>query len=353
MMCILKTKNLRTYIEICQVCNLTCTHCYNASTQTSNSPFMSFDLFTRIIDNITDSGISTFAISGGEPLLHPEITRMLEYVLFKEEVYSITLVTNGTLIKQKIPTELLSHANLNIQISMDGGSAYYDDLVRGKGHFDTVMSNIEYLQTINHNISIHMVITGVNYQSIEDLIGFCERNSIGFSFSMVNCLGRASYNWEELEIRYDTLKKIMSLFNVCKDKYHLDDHLIPKGTRYCPIVLKQPLENTLIKQNGTVYPCHVLYADSFCIGDLNKKDYNEIIDYNKNQTLHSISALFSIRNKLLFQNNKQCLGCLIRSVCGGGCPGIAFNNNGFFEPDGNCFLRKTEAIKVLMSENQL
>lgn len=63
------------YLEITSKCNLRCLHCYNESGILKNE--ISFELFKRLIDEFDEKPDITF--SGGEPLLHPDIWKMLEY----------------------------------------------------------------------------------------------------------------------------------------------------------------------------------------------------------------------------------------------------------------------------------
>lgn len=85
------------YLEITSKCNLRCLHCYNESGILKNE--ISFELFKRLIDEFDEKPDITF--SGGEPLLHPDIWKMLEYAQDKINNDSV-LITNATLITDEI-----------------------------------------------------------------------------------------------------------------------------------------------------------------------------------------------------------------------------------------------------------
>jgi MoaA/NifB/PqqE/SkfB family radical SAM enzyme len=59
---------------------------------------MSLDLFARIRDELLDSEVREVTLSGGEPLLHPDIGQMVER-LASVAPY-VTLVSNGVLLTE-------------------------------------------------------------------------------------------------------------------------------------------------------------------------------------------------------------------------------------------------------------
>lgn len=100
------------YLEITSKCNLRCLHCYNESGILKNE--ISFELFKRLIDEFDEKPDITF--SGGEPLLHPDIWKMLEYAQDKINNDSV-LITNATLITDEIAKKLTA-SGIGVQVSL-------------------------------------------------------------------------------------------------------------------------------------------------------------------------------------------------------------------------------------------
>src|SRR5262249_28309840 len=78
------------------LCNLTCTHCINASGP--REPWLAplpGDTARRYIDEAAALGVKEVYFTGGEPFLHAEILPLLAYAL---ERVPMTVLTNGTLI---------------------------------------------------------------------------------------------------------------------------------------------------------------------------------------------------------------------------------------------------------------
>ncbi len=96
-------------------CSLNCKGCSNmmpeyksrksAYFREKNAILRDIDAFTETVDEILNC-----RILGGEPLLHPDIAEILEYLLSKKNIGSIHIITNGTIIpKEKLIDVLKNH----------------------------------------------------------------------------------------------------------------------------------------------------------------------------------------------------------------------------------------------------
>src|SRR5262245_54322026 len=74
-------------------CNLACGYCneYN-----DHSPPVPTDEMFRRVDKLAELGTAVITISGGEPLLHPELPQIIERI--KSHGMVCTLITNGYLL---------------------------------------------------------------------------------------------------------------------------------------------------------------------------------------------------------------------------------------------------------------
>ena len=95
-------------------CNLACTYCNEYDDFSNPVPL---DAMLRRVDKLASFGTAMITVSGGEPLMHPELDQIIAYI--RERGIMSTLLTNGYLLtKQRI--ERLNGAGLEyMQISID------------------------------------------------------------------------------------------------------------------------------------------------------------------------------------------------------------------------------------------
>ncbi|MDP4146604.1 MAG: radical SAM/SPASM domain-containing protein [Bacillota bacterium] len=83
------------YIEITNVCNLSCSFC----PETLRKPeFMTIETFSNVLDQIKGHAEHIYFHIKGEPFLHPDIDKFLD--LSYERGFKVNITTNGTLINK-------------------------------------------------------------------------------------------------------------------------------------------------------------------------------------------------------------------------------------------------------------
>src|SRR6476619_1235124 len=70
-------------------CNLACTYCNEYDDH--SDPVPTEEMFRRV-DKLAELGTAVITISGGEPLLHPDLARIIERI--KQRGMVCTLITN-------------------------------------------------------------------------------------------------------------------------------------------------------------------------------------------------------------------------------------------------------------------
>jgi len=99
-------------------CNLTCAYCHEYE---PGAPLVPFDVLARRIDRLGELGAFTFDLLGGEPLMHPDIVRLVARIkATRGGVNFATIITNAF----KLTPELVdgfNDAGLDcMQVSIDG-----------------------------------------------------------------------------------------------------------------------------------------------------------------------------------------------------------------------------------------
>jgi len=125
--------------ETTQRCNLKCVHCRCSSELTSSSgDFNTAEAFT-LIDDICELSKPVLVLSGGEPLMRPDIFEIAEYGTSKG--LRVCMATNGALVTNEI-CEGMRKADLKmVSLSLDGPTAaVHDDFRQCEGAFEGVMN---------------------------------------------------------------------------------------------------------------------------------------------------------------------------------------------------------------------
>lgn len=95
-------------------CNLACSYCNEYDSISNPVPT---DVMLARIDQLADLGTSIVTISGGEPLLHPELEKIIERI--RRRGMLAGLISNGYLLS-RVRIESLNRAGLDhLQISID------------------------------------------------------------------------------------------------------------------------------------------------------------------------------------------------------------------------------------------
>lgn len=109
---------IRYVLTLTNDCNLSCPFCFMEKVKPENA--MNIDDWIKVIDQLPD--YARVILFGGEPLFYKDFDKIYKYVA---ERFKCTIVTNGTLLNEKIIDLLLSKNGLHelaVSIDMIGNS---------------------------------------------------------------------------------------------------------------------------------------------------------------------------------------------------------------------------------------
>ncbi|GAB4542831.1 MAG: hypothetical protein Fur002_13820 [Anaerolineales bacterium] len=170
-------------------CNLNCAYCEDFGARrnhqvTQTPPLEDAKKILRVIR----SGVDRLWLTGGEPLLHPQILDLLAYAKNELKFRQISLITNGTLLSEHLkPSNLLSFLDRLI-ISLDSLDASALNAVSlPAAHAENVIANAQAAAKLQKSrrfqLSLNAVITPETLPHMDNLIQFCEENKIWLSLS--------------------------------------------------------------------------------------------------------------------------------------------------------------------------
>jgi MoaA/NifB/PqqE/SkfB family radical SAM enzyme len=127
------------YLETTNRCNLLCTTCPRTYADLEPEADMSWELFTRIVDQVPN--IARVVLHGvGEPMLVKELPRMVRHL--KARGAYVLFNTNGTMLTAKRGRELCDTGLDELRVSLDAADARTFVLVRGKDYFNRIVRNV-------------------------------------------------------------------------------------------------------------------------------------------------------------------------------------------------------------------
>lgn len=169
------------YFYLTQGCNLGCKHCWlNPPIENGplKYPFLDTGDFIRVVSEAGPLGLRSVKLTGGEPLLHPDISAILDHISAGD--LSLTLETNATLITDAIAEKLAAIRNCNVSVSIDSIQAETHDAIRNRpGCFDKTVHNIRKLA--RHRIPFQIIASLLpeNRHEIIDILHFAETLGAG------------------------------------------------------------------------------------------------------------------------------------------------------------------------------
>ncbi len=176
--------------EVTRSCNLFCAHCRGSAAPASYSDELTTDECFRLVDQILEVGRPIIILTGGEPLVRPDVLQIAKYAVSKG--LRVVMGTNGTLVTEEIAWKLKEVPVSRLGISLDFPVAELQDEFRGQtGAFAAVMAGIANAQKAGIEIQINSTITKLNVSYLEDLVALAlKMGAVAFHPFMLVPTGR-------------------------------------------------------------------------------------------------------------------------------------------------------------------
>lgn len=183
----------QVYFYLTEGCNLACRHCWIApkyQTADRSYPGLDFDLFRSILKQAKPLGLRSVKLTGGEPLMHPQIRDILE--LIRSSDLRLGMETNGVLCVPELARVIATCKNPCVSVSLDGVDAETHEWVRGvKGCFEAALNGIRNLVDAGLKPQIIMTIMRHSKHQMEAMVRLAESLGAGsVKFNLVQPTAR-------------------------------------------------------------------------------------------------------------------------------------------------------------------
>lgn len=332
-------------LDVTSLCYGACEHCYKPKNDTYHFPVRHLE---ELLVQAKTLGVANLTITGGEPLLHPEFSRIMILARTVSD-WTIKVITAGQGSSTEIVDALMENADI-VQVSLDGADKDTNDLIRGEGAFESAVTLLKCLHEHKDRdrkkvgISFTPLPQNINQMQELDELGY----ALGVDFIHFNHLKRPANssrdmsNYSKLNSQHLFKKAIGNFDELTVKMWGESREVVLSGVK--PISLDPSfavwydLFNVVKKSNcgagittlsitekGDSYPCAGLqgFPETHLGNWIRERDLPELYSRARkwNESVFSVDACH------------QCKTCHFRYLCGGGCRARA---DSLAEPDIMC-----------------
>jgi MoaA/NifB/PqqE/SkfB family radical SAM enzyme len=207
-----KPSMLITNLMITNRCVQNCLQCGIPQQRTKNE-FMTFEDYQIILERLIRQGTLGLTFSGGEPMLHPDIERLIAYA-HQKKFLRLHILTTLYYSDQKLDTliNLMEKYPLSLSCSFDGFGETADYLRGAKNVAETVEKNMRKLDShlknkgIKRKLGINIVASQLNLKEIPRVFKLVEE--LGWKANLDIYRWRASNQTECDELKITDLAEL-------------------------------------------------------------------------------------------------------------------------------------------------
>jgi len=188
------------YILITMDCNNDCLFCSIPKKEL----YLSYDEIIVKIDKYKKENFEQITITGGEPTLHKDLFKIINYV--KKKHMAVRLVTNGINLNEKFVQDLV-RLNLNyLTVSVHSLNLENAKKISNNSDYDLnkIIKNIKYAVSLGLKVYFNFTVNNLNYKELPNISKFLVKEIPKIhmiNFNYVDLWGNATVN-QSLDLRY-------------------------------------------------------------------------------------------------------------------------------------------------------
>lgn len=192
-------------------CNLTCKHCYSISADKDFAGELDTAEVYTVMDDLKNFGVPVLILSGGEPLLRPDIFEISHRA--RAMGFYVGLSSNGTLIDESNIDAIAAVGYNYVGISIDGIGATHDKFRRMEGAFDKAMHGIRLCHERGIKVGLRFTLTQDNAAELPQILQLMEDEDIDKLYlSHLNYAGRGNKHRKDDVVHQITRQAMDLLF---------------------------------------------------------------------------------------------------------------------------------------------
>lgn len=187
-------------ISVTDRCNLRCVYCMpeEGVQFAESSTLLSYDEIEKIVKVGASLGIKKLRITGGEPLIRPDLDKLIKKLSSIDGIEDIALTTNGVFLEQY--AHKLKAAGLNrVNISLDTLDPVRFKFIARNGDLNKVLRGIKAAAEVGFTpIKLNTVLLkNVNEDEIKHFLKLAKDYPLHVRFIEYMPIGHADENWKK------------------------------------------------------------------------------------------------------------------------------------------------------------
>ena len=167
---------MRLQWHITNQCNLRCRHCYQETYDDKELDYRQLlailqqyaDLLEVLSNNAGTRIRGRIRITGGEPFVRNDCLQLLQHIAKHKKIFSLAILTNGSLINRKL-SRFLHHLSPEfVQLSIEGSEKTHD-AIRGHGSYAQTVQGIKHLVTARVPVILSFTAHKNNFREFADV----------------------------------------------------------------------------------------------------------------------------------------------------------------------------------------
>ncbi len=226
------------HIDLTNRCNFNCIACWCRSPllgdkimpEWEGKLILPYDLLKSVIDDVSEMGglRQVKLVGGGEPFMHPDILRIIEYIKNKDKSIEIDINTNFSLVDNNIAEKLLCLGVDSLTVSLWAGSAEVYSKVHPNQEEETfhkITSVLKFLYKKKNELGlaipriiIHNVIFNLNYHDLLEMLEFAL--DIGADSIQFVPMDPIKGKTDNLLLNYEEREMLATMLLTIKERYN-------------------------------------------------------------------------------------------------------------------------------------
>lgn len=331
------------FVEITNLCNLTCNHCYAWSGPKRRAE-IGTDAILDLLNTFDEMGVLQVFLTGGEVFAHKDAVRIISHARTKS--FSTQIFTNGTLITEEKLARIPS--GQSFFVSFD--TAHPERTIRGKMNFPKLHEIYGWMKQYGHVLRTAISVHRQNIDDVEEIFDWCAENDFPRpQWLETHPIGRALLN-PHIQLQPEDIDRVFGVYQRCMDRYQLPPgvtassesrverdlsgeprSLTPEPTirgvdtiKFCQRLERATNQEkcgrsvVYVNSQGKVYPCsNCMSNDIYQAASITEKPFRQIWEED-----------FGDFRKITFDQYTSCNSCAVKDAgiwCQFRCPPLAQN----------------------------